>query len=170
MRKAFTLAEIIVLIAIIPVVSAVLYGLLNTVILDIPPAVRVAQENTTLLTMLSELRRDINSANELPESLEGQPADPNVLLIVSPSGVSRYRLEAGRIIKTSLPKGTETGGSERTWVLPNCGIMWKLWSENGKNYAVEVRTHIMHGLGSKRRETMANSHLYFVGTLAGGAN
>ena len=68
MRKGFSLVELLVAMVILSFVSVVLAGLFTTIISDIPRSYRVVQVNTSLLSMLKQMRSDIDAAKGLPES------------------------------------------------------------------------------------------------------
>ncbi len=100
MRRAFTLVELLVVVTVLPVVMVVVSGVYATFIRDIPSTTRVLQENTTVLHLLEQMRRDMDGAIGLPEQFNGQHADEHTLLIAQPGQVVRYRIEEGRIVRT----------------------------------------------------------------------
>jgi prepilin-type N-terminal cleavage/methylation domain-containing protein len=102
MRKAFTLIEVLVVIAVLPFVLLVIGGVYTTFIRDIPRTTRVLQVNTTVLNLLGQMRRDVDAAVGLPEQFEGQRADERTLLIEQPGQVIRYQIEEGRLVRTPL--------------------------------------------------------------------
>ncbi len=53
----------------------------------------------------------------------------------------------------------------RVWSVPHAKVEWQVRRENGKGYAVQVKTHIEHKVRGHWERKMANSHLYFVGAL-----
>jgi prepilin-type N-terminal cleavage/methylation domain-containing protein len=108
MRKAFTLIELLVVVTVLPFVMAALSGVYATFIRDIPQTTRVLQENTTVLNLLQQIRRDMDEAIRLPQEFDGQHADDRTLLIEQPGQVIRYQLEDGRIVRTQfvvMPSG-----------------------------------------------------------------
>ena len=81
MRKAFSLVELLIVLAVLTSVSAALAPAFTTLLGDIPRSYRVAQENTRLLGMLEQMHKDIDTARQLPESFGGYVTDDKLLLI-----------------------------------------------------------------------------------------
>jgi prepilin-type N-terminal cleavage/methylation domain-containing protein len=102
MRKAFTLVELLVVVTVLPFALVAVSGVYATFIRDVPAATRVLQENTTVLHLLEQMRRDVDEATGLPEQFEGQRANAHTLLIAQPGRMIRYQIEDGRIVRTLL--------------------------------------------------------------------
>ncbi len=117
MRKAFTLVELLVVVTVLPFVMVVVSGVYATFIRDIPAMTRVLQENTTVLHLLEQIRRDLDGAIGLPQQFKGQRADDRTLLIAQPGQVIRYQIEEGRIVRTPFVV-TPSGVSRVEGVLP----------------------------------------------------
>jgi len=167
MRKAFTLVEAIVLMIVIAFVSVTLAGLFTTILKDIPRSYRVVQTNTSLLNMLGRLRKDIDAAKGLSESLGEQAADGKLLVITLTDGLVYYRLKDNEVLRRKQGD-SEKGREDKTvWAVPKAKIEWRVWQKNGNGYAVEVRTHVEHKIRGSVEKKMANSHLYFVGAFSG---
>ena len=166
MRKGFTLVEMLVVIVVLPFVLLVISGLFRALIMDIPRSYSVAQENTTLLNMLEQLRQDSDRAQGLPESFAEHNANDNVLLIALEAGVISYQLKDGQVIRRKLT-GAQQGEAQepRVWPLPHAKIVWRVWTRDGKRYAVETKAHIEQSIRGQWKEKMANSHLYFAGSF-----
>ena len=104
MRKGFTLIEVLVIVIIMPFIFLIFDGLFRTLLSDIPWSWRIAQENTTMLSMLDQLQQDIDAAKGLPESFGTYTANDNLLLIESPDGVLCYQLKDGKVTRSSSRK------------------------------------------------------------------
>ena len=166
MRKGFTLVEIMVVIAILPFVLAVVYGLFATLLTEIPWSYRIAQESMTLQNLLEQMQQDMDEARRLPESFAGQSASDQQVLIELPEGVISYQRKDGQIVRRKLIDAEQGNtGDERVWSLPNANVEWQMWAKNGRGYAVEMKTHIEYRARGRWKETMANSHLYYRGLL-----
>jgi len=166
MRKGFTLMEVLVVIIIIPPLLAVLDGLFSTIISDIPRSCRVAQENTTLLSMLKQFHEDIDAAKELPESFAGHTSNDELLLIELADGVICYQLKDGKVLRRKITADQQEHGEHmKVWSAPHAKIEWQVWRKDRSGYAVEVRTYIAHKVRGHWEKKMANSHLYFVGAF-----
>ena len=166
MRKGFSLVEILVVIILLPIVFFVMDGLFSTLLDAIPRSYRVAQENTTVLNMLENMRQDIDKAKSLPDSFDGHIASDELLLIGSPDAVVCYQLKDGQVLRRRLT-GTHENNAEatRVWSLPHAKVQWQVWRKDRTGYAVEVKTHIEHHPRGHQEKKMANSHLYFAGAL-----
>jgi len=177
MRKAFSLVELLAVMVIFAAVSVALAALFTTIITDIPKSYRVVQENTSLLSLLGQMRKDVDAAKALPQSFAGYTTDDELLLIELPDGMICYQLknvERARKMKTQVlrrrlsrqRRPQEDGGEDaKVWSVPHAKVEWQLAGGDGKAYAVEVRTHIEYEVRGHRQKKMANSYLYFVGAL-----
>jgi prepilin-type N-terminal cleavage/methylation domain-containing protein len=166
MRRAFTLVEILVVIVVLPLLFMIVDGVYRTLLKDLPLSCSVVQENTILLNMLSQLRRDIDQAQALPQSYGELAAGDNLLLIQLNDSLISYQLKDGRALRRVLT-GPQADGNEesRVWALPHAAIVWKVWSKDGKGYAVATKARIERSIRGKWKKKMVNSHLYFLGAL-----
>jgi len=166
MRKGFNLVEMLVVIVIIPVAAVTLDRLFANLLRDMPRTSAVVQENTTLLNMLRQMRKDIDKATGLPKSFAGHTTSDELLLIERPDSMICYQLKDGQVLRRRLTDTQEGGGEDaRAWSAPNAEVKWHVWRKNDKGYAVEVKTHVKQKLRAKWQKKMANSHLYFVGAF-----
>ena len=161
MRKAFTIVELLTVIAIFPVVALALDRMFKAVVVDIPRSSHIVEENTTVLDMLDQIRSDMDRAIALPDSSGDYTAGDSVLLIELPDTTICYELKGERIIRHNLGKDPTSSA----WTAPNAHIKWKVRQKDNVGYAVEITTHIKHKTARKQTERMAGSHLYFVGAL-----
>jgi hypothetical protein len=70
------------------------------------------------------------------------------------------------VLRYVLKDAKDAAGKEtRVWSVPNAVVQWHVWRNNGKGYAVEVKTYVKQKLREKWQKKLANSHLYFVGAL-----
>jgi len=156
----------LVVIVIASIVFLIFDGLFRTLLTDIPWSYRIAQENTTLLNMLSQMQQDIDEAKRLPESFAEHTAGDKMLLIELTEGVICYQLKDGRVTRqklTDFQQGKAEG--TRLWSLPHANVEWQVWTQNGQGYAVETNTYVEYKRRGQFRKKMAHSHLYFIGAL-----
>jgi len=166
MRKGFTLVELLVVVIVLPFVFLLLDGLFKTLNGEIPMSVRLIQENTNLLTVLTQMQKDVDEAKGLPESYAGQTAGDHVLLIKLPDGVVCYKLQDGQVIRQKLTDTSKDKTEEpRIWPVPHAKIEWKVWKRNGRGYAVQIDTHLKYGRRGQWVQKMAHSNLYFIGAI-----
>jgi len=166
MRKGFTLVEVLVVLAVLPFLMIVFGGLFNTLIKDIPRSHRVVQENTSLLSMLDQIQKDIDKAKGLPESFDEYTTSDKLLLIELAEGMICYQLKDEKVLRRKLTDNQQSNALEQTvWSVPHAKVKWQVRRENGGGYALEVQTHIEHIVQGHWEKKMANSHLYFVGVF-----
>ncbi|MHC4462365.1 MAG: prepilin-type N-terminal cleavage/methylation domain-containing protein [Planctomycetota bacterium] len=166
MRKAFSLVELLVVMVVFAAVSVALAALFSTFLTDIPKSYSVVQENTSLLSMLGQMRKDIDRAKALPRSSAGRTTDDELLLIELPDRVICYQLKNGEVLRRRLTDARQDAGEDtKVWSVPHTKVEWQLAGGDDKAYAVEVKTHIEYELRGHRQNKMANSYLYFVGAL-----
>jgi prepilin-type N-terminal cleavage/methylation domain-containing protein len=166
MRKGMTLVEVLIVMVVLPFAAAAFDVLFRSTLSDIPRSTRLVQENTSLLNMLEQMRQDIGAAKAMPESSGQYTAGEGLLLIEIADGVLGYQLRDGKVLRYRLAgRQEEQEENARVWSLPNSQVQWRTWRKDGKGYAVEVRTSIRYKLRSKYQQRMANSHLYFLGTI-----
>ena len=60
MRKGFTLIEVLIVVAITPILAVALSDVFAVFARDIPQSVRLLQQNTSVLDMLQNVRRDVD--------------------------------------------------------------------------------------------------------------
>ena len=177
MRKAFTLIELLVVVTVLPIVMVAISGVYATFIRDVPRTTRVLQENTTVLDLLGQMRRDVDGAVGLPERFEGQHASERTLLIEQPGHVICYQIEDGRVVRTlfvvtpsgvssDAPTGTRQTGppsqEQRLWRMRDAVIAWRLWEQDGRAYAVEIHSHVKQRVDGFLREKLANTQVFFL--------
>ena len=163
MRKGFTLIEVLVIVVVTPSVALALGSLFATLVRDIPQTTRVLQQNTTVLNLLGQLRRDMDRAVGLPEQWENKRTNDQTLLIEVPDGVVSYRFGEGEVLRTSSPPdGQAAPGDERVWKIPKAIVTWRPWKRNDAAYAVEIHSHVQQRVRACMREKLAGSHVFFI--------
>ena len=120
MRKGFNLVEMLVVMIILPFAALALDRLFYAFLTDIPRSSRVVQENTTLLNMLSQMRKDIDKATALPVAFAGYSSGDELLLIEQPDSVICYQLSKEQVLRYVLKDAQDAAGKEtRVWSVPN---------------------------------------------------
>lgn len=167
MRKGFTLTELLVVVIILPFFAIIIDGLFRTLIKDIPRSHRVVQENTTVLSVLDQMQKDIDKALGLPESFNEYTAGDKLFLIELPdNSVISYQLKDDEVIRYQLKADRQGNILEKTvWLVPHAKVKWRVQRKNRNGYAVEVQTHIEHEVLGHLEKKMANSHLFYIGAF-----
>jgi len=167
-RKAFSLMEILVIAAIVPLVMLVVSSVFAVFIRDIPRETRVVQQNATMLNMLRQIRRDVDQATGLPEQFGDRHIDERTVLIEQPDAVVCYRFEEGRAVRILLKGQGPSDPNERVWRMRDAVITSRPWVRDGKVYAVEIHSHLQQWFGSLLRSRLANSQVFFINGLGKG--
>jgi type II secretory pathway component PulJ len=165
MRKGFSLIELIVIIAILPFILITIDKLFASMFTDVPKSLNTIQDNSVLLNMLRQIEQDIDTANDLPQSINGYTAGDELLLIEQTDSVIHYQRKDNYIYRYEFKDGKKIPEQTRYWLLPETKITWQTRREDGKGYVVEIRHHneyILHGHLIKKME---NSNLFYTGIL-----
>jgi hypothetical protein len=163
MRKGYSLVELLVILFVLMLVSVTLGRFFRTLAYELPRDSRLVQESCILNNVVSRIRADVASAKVLSESV-GDSAEPVSLLMKLPDGVVSYKFNDGRILRRGAGAPDMASG-DTIWSVPHGRIEWRVWRRDQTGYAVEVRTCIEDkDLGHIRRK-MANSYLFFAGTV-----
>lgn len=161
--NGFTLVEMMVVVVTLPLLFVIIDGLFRTLLAEIPWSLRLAEQNTTVLSMLRQMHQDVDKAKGLPEAFAGRTSNDKLLLIGLPDSVICYELKDGQVVREKLTK--DEAQETRVWSAPNAKVEWKIWTENDRRYAVEVKTTIECNRRGQWIRKMANSHLFYVGVL-----
>jgi len=164
MRRGFSLIELITVLAVISIIAVPLAKLNRTMLYDIPRSCKMMQVNTSILSALKQMDRDINEAVAFPDAFGGGTSNDELLLIELTEGVVSYEFNEQEIVRRKL-SGTAEGSDEdiMRWPARHAKIQWQIRQENDKAYAVEIKTWIEHKSGDLVERKMENAHLYFVG-------
>ena len=159
MRKGFSLVEMLTVIVILAAVSVAFTGLFKTVLRDIPMLQKTARANTSIQHMLRQMRRDVDTAENISLSSDGNKS----LLLQKDDCTIHYQF-ADREISRTLSNNAE---KKRTWPLPYAIIDWRLRQKNGTTYAVEIQAAFEYMIDARKQKRLANSYMFFVSAIAG---
>jgi prepilin-type N-terminal cleavage/methylation domain-containing protein len=166
MKKAFTLVEVVVVLAIVPVVLLALNGITRAFLRDVPEGLVVVNEETTVLNMIDAIGRDVNRATALPDAVGGRQSDGRTLLIALPAGVIAYEQADGCVSRTVLDRdGRDDPNAQRQWRAPNAVIDWQRWRRAEAANAVEVHSYIRQTVDGHLQKKRAQTRLYLLNAL-----
>ena len=165
MKKAFTLVEMIIILAMVPVFMLIMSRLFYTLMRETPRLWDNVQQNTTTLDMLSQLQIDIDNAQNLPQSSGGFSSNENLLLIEQDDTLIGYELEDGKATRRILSGPQSNTEQERIWEIPSVKIKWNVHSKDNNGYCLELTNYIEKSEEGKITKKMENSHLYFIGAM-----
>jgi type II secretory pathway pseudopilin PulG len=169
MRKAFTLVEMLVLVAVAPPLMILISRVFATFIRDIPRETRVVQQSTMVQDMLVQLRRDVDRAVALPQRFDDVQAGDATLLVKQPQAVICYRFETGQAVRSLLqgPAGVDPN-EQRVWRIDDAVVTCRPWVRDGETYAVEVHSHVRQKIVHRQKDQFVNSYVFFIHGLGKG--
>jgi hypothetical protein len=155
MRRGFLLIEILMVLFILMILAVFFGRLWRVFIYEVPRGYRLVQESTTLNNLVSHIRSDVASARTLSQS------SGDSLLIETAQGVISYKFEQGLILRQ------KDGGAQDSisWSVPHGKIEWQVRNTGKNGSAVEVITYIEDRDLGHIRKKMANSNLFFTGSV-----
>ena len=162
MRKAFSLIEMMVVVATLPLVMVLVSRVFVWFGREIPKSTQLLLEQGVVAQVLDQIRQDVDEAKALPRSQGEWVSGGQNLLIEKADGVVLYQIADGKVTKTMLGPGNGLPEPVTGWAIPNASIQWRLWGRGGSAYAVEVHTHLVQKLRARSQERLANSHVLFL--------
>ena len=162
MRKGFTLIEVLVVVAITPILAVALSGMFRVFVRDIPQGARLLQQNTSVLDMLQNVRRDVDRAVALPAQFQDVQMNDQRLLVELPEGTVSYEFHDGEVARTAFGPDGAAASKPRLWRAPKAVVTWKPWRRGNEAYAVEVHTAVQQRIRGKWYNKFANSHVFFL--------
>jgi len=171
MRKGYSIIQLLVIIFVFSLLAAPLARLSTATLRDIPRSYRMIEANTSMLSALKQIRRDVNAAKGFAKSFDDYIANNETLLIEAANNVICYQFKNGELLRRKFTD-TETGTGEeiRRWSIRHGKIEWRLWQENGRDYAVEINSCIEREIAGRLDRRMTNSYVYFAGISQEGIN
>jgi hypothetical protein len=153
-RNAYTLLEVLAIIAAIVVLMALSVKPMRTLVSDIPRANRDFQTWIKTQDMLAQLKNDVEQSIQI-KTVDIDPRISGPLLYLQqPEQLVIYSLTAGDVIR-------QTDTSESNWDLPHVNIDWHLWENKGAPYALEITTWTERIILNKNRKRFEQSSVYF---------
>ena len=166
MKKAFTLIEIVTILAIVPFVLVVLGRLTTTFLRDIPEETAVLQKETIVLDLIASIGRDVDKAIALPDSAGEQRSDHSLLLIGQPEVTVTYESNDEQVVRSVFDReGHENRELRRQWRLPHAVVSWQRNSATGSVPSVEIQSYVRDRLRGAERKKLAQSRVFFLHAL-----
>jgi prepilin-type N-terminal cleavage/methylation domain-containing protein len=163
MRKAFALMELVVALAILPVVLLALNGIMSAFMREVPQGMAVVSEQTTVLDLIDAIGRDVQKAVALPDSADGRQSDDRILLIALPTGMVAYERAEGLVSRTIL--GREDPNARRQWCVPTAVVSWERWKQAEAAHAVEVHSYLDQAIDGHSQKMLAQTRVYLLNAL-----
>ena len=103
---------------------------------DIPKSQRTIASNSSILSALRQIRKDVNAAKGFPKTFKGYTTGSQTFLIELENNVICYQIKDGKITKRIL-RNTKTGNEDiASWPVPNAKIEWRILQKDNEDYAV----------------------------------
>ncbi len=172
-RKGFALVTLLIAILIAMVVGVVVSKMFTPLARGVPKLQRLSYENDRISNMLRNIRKDIDSADALPENFGDITAGDGSLIIRQGRRVICYRMADGKAVREVLEsdvgklneKNTPAMAEKpETWELPNAKIDFQRWvdEKTGLAYAVAVTSAVIQQEYEHTIEKFANAHVFFL--------
>jgi len=164
MRKGYSIIQLLVIISVFSLLAAPLARLSTATLRDIPRFYRMIEANTSMLSALKQIRRDVNAAKGFGRTFNDYIANNETLLIEAANNVICYQFKDGELLRRKFAtSGTGIGEEIKRWSIRHGKIEWQLWQEDGRDYAVEIKSCIEREIAGRMDRKMANSYVYFAG-------
>lgn len=152
-RRAYSLIEMLVIIAALAVLMALSVRPTRILISEIPRSARTCQTLNTTQKALAQLKKDIERSGRIVTLHD------NILTLENNDGtITTYHLTDGTI--TRQP-GLNPQDAEYIWQLPNVRITAELWSQNNRPYAVELTTWSQQTVLDQEQKRFKQSMVFF---------
>lgn len=153
-RNAYTLLELLAIIAAVVVLMALSVKPMRTLVSDIPRAHRDFQTWIKTQGMLTQLKNDVEQSTHIKTvDIDPRISEP-LLYLQQPEQLVIYSLTASDVFRQ-----TET--SETNWELPHVNINWHVWEDGGTPNAIEITTWTERIILNKSRKRFEQSFVYF---------
>ncbi len=166
MRKGFFLAEMVVVIIVLVMISATLSRFFRTLAYELPRNSRLVEENSVLLSAVRYISDDVTGAKNI---ICDDSSGNSLLVIVLPDSTVSYELKDDRIIRSVINDYPGQSSEDIVWQIPHGKIEWRIWFRNDTSYAVEIITCLEDKDLGHLQKKMANNYLFFTSTLKGNA-
>ncbi|MBN2182309.1 MAG: hypothetical protein JW715_10375 [Sedimentisphaerales bacterium] len=165
MRKGYSFLEILIIIAVIPILLIVINSFIVTMFNDVPKTEKAIYDNSVMLFLLNQMQRDIDAAKNLPQSINGNISDANLFLIEQADKVIHYQIKDKYVYRYGFKGNQQIPEDTRDWLLPDTKINWQVRRQNGRGYAVEIQHYSKYKHRGDFIKKMENSHIFYVGIL-----
>ncbi|MBL7214184.1 MAG: hypothetical protein ISS71_00750 [Phycisphaerae bacterium] len=153
-RSAYTLMEILAVIAALVVLMTLATKPMKMLIADIPRANRDFQTWIQTQDMLRQLKNDVEQSTQI-KIIDIDPRISSKLLYLQQSEkLVSYSLSDSQVLR-------QIDTSENSWDLPHVKINWQVWENDNMPYAVEITTWTERIVLNKTRKKFEQSSVYF---------
>jgi hypothetical protein len=130
--------------------------------------------NITNEPNITEVVNDANllimpvDANEVNSEKLARPSEPNRVYIIPGYTITSLVVKTDtKTIRYEFSRGIAkrigpTAEQPTVWHIPKARLDMRVWKENEKAYALEIATAIVRRINGRTRDSMSNSHVFFV--------
>lgn len=155
-RSAYTLLEMMAIIAAIVVIMALSVKPVRTLVADVPRANRDFQTWLQTQDMLTQLRRDIQQSTRMePAAIVSDNYNSSLLRLQQPEKLVSYSFSDDKVLR-------RTNGVSDHWDLPHVHIKWDFLEHNETPYALEITTWTERTVFQKTQKKNEQSYVYFL--------
>ena len=164
MRKGIFLIEMMAIMAVMILFSAMMIKPMRNITRTVPQMQQDYNTNSIINDMLDDLRKDVEASSGLMEYQSNAAASGDMLIIDSPDGAVSYSFEDNKVTRLcDGQQGVESSNPLTAWNMPGGMIDWKVRDHDGKIVAVEISTGVNRRTHSGVKTNLKNSHVLFVG-------
>lgn len=161
MRRAYTIIELLGLVAVFALIFALSARPIWIMARQTPHIIGMVERQQQVDFLLGRLQTDIEAAATVISAAAGHRTDRRVLSLQGPDGWIEWQIEPGEILRmTPRPE------DDRRWTLPHVEIDWSLYEAQGRPAGVEIRSRINRPLLGKQEMKFQQSRLFFLGLEA----
>ena len=153
-RSAYTLIEMLAVIAALVVLMALSVKPMRTLVSDIPRANRDFQTWGQTQDMLKQLRKDVKQSEQIKITEMDPRVSGKLIHFQKSDGLVSYTLNDGKVLR-------QTDSSQNIWELPHVKINWQVWENDDRPYALEITTWCERTILNNTRKKYKQSSVYF---------
>ncbi len=154
-RRAYTLMEILAVIAAIVIIMALSARLFRSLAADVARANRDFQVWVQAQSMFEALKDDVESAVSMDLKRTESASEQAELVLRLPEEQVIYTPGDGKVLRA-------TERSQLEWQLPGLKIQWNPRRDNDTIYAIEITTWMQRTLSGRLQKKYEQSFVYFL--------
>ena len=153
-HSAYTLIEMLAVIAALVVLMALSVKPIRTLVSEIPRANRDFQTWTQTQDMLKQLRKDVEQSEQMKITEMDPRISGKLIHLQQSDGLVNYSVTDGNVFR-------QADSSQNIWELPHVKINWKVWENDDRPYALEITTWCERTILDNMRKKFEQSSVYF---------
>jgi len=164
-RRGVTLAELLVAIPLLAVVGTLSTLVFQTVFEETPKTHRAVAALAAWPDALRRMQADVDRAEAVLPRAGDLDAGEHRLLLRLPDRLVRFEVRGGQLLRVETPAEPGRPPVETAWPLPGVRLRFGVLQDDGRPYAVEVRSAVEVTLKGRPVERLTNSSVLFLHSL-----